>query len=58
MQMALLVVNIIRQNMHETCRMFANLNLNVALSFLHTLKKITYKEKLDTAWELTGRGRE
>lgn len=48
MQMALLVVSIIKQNMHETCRMFANLNLNVALSFLHTLKKITYKEKFDT----------
>ena len=39
MQMTLLVASIIKQNMHETCRMFANLNLNVALSFLHTLKK-------------------
>ena len=48
MQMTLLVASIIKQNMHETCRMFANLNLNVALSFLHTLKKITCKEKLDT----------
>ena len=38
----LFVVSIIKQNMHETCRMCANLNLNVALSFLHTLKKITY----------------
>lgn len=43
-----------KQNRHETYSMFADLNLNVALSLLHTLFKKTYTEELDTL--LRGRG--
>ena len=48
MQMALCVVSIKEQNRHEMYSMFADLNLNVALSLLHTLFKKNYKEELDT----------
>lgn len=54
MQMALCVVSIKKQNRQETYSMFADLNLNVALSLLHTLFKKTYTEELDTL--LGGRG--